>query len=185
MTITSSCRFPPVQTGVAPEPIRQILERVEVDAQVPLPLRVIANSELCIRPFVSFANTLRNRTSLPADVLECLVMRASLLAGATPSIEEHQEYALAAGLTQEQINAAIEGACGPPLTDEQQLGVALCDALHGGTIDDPLWQRLCGAWPRQTVLDAIFSVAYWGGMIPILFRGLGISTDAAADVAET
>jgi AhpD family alkylhydroperoxidase len=170
---------------MAPEPTRQILERIEADAQIPLPLRVIANSELCIRPFVSFANTLRNRTSLSADVLECMVMRASQLAGATPSIEEHQEYAAEAGLTREQIAAAIAGACGPPLTDEQQLGVALCDALHAGAIDEALWQRLSSAWPQQTLLDAIFSVAYWGGMIPVLFRGLGISTTSAEGVPAT
>jgi hypothetical protein len=175
-------RFPPLGAAQADGEIRTILQRLEATGEVPRGLRQLAHATNCFKPFVMMARALRTTSDLPADVQECMVLFLSADWGLPGALAEHRVFAATAGLSAEQMDAAERGVKDRPLTKGQQLGVELCQVLRADRrVSDKLWGAIVAEWGRAGAIDAVFSVAYWGGMIPLLLRGLDIEPGAPAD----
>ena len=161
---------------------RDILSALEGADQDLTILRLLANSPTLLRPMVAMANALMQRASLPAADREVVVLYISQRLENLYEWNEHVPLSAAAGITDEQRTAIRGGApIAPPMfTAGQQLGVGFADEiLDTGAVSDSTWDALCRQWNVESALDLLFSVAFWGGMVPIVIAGLGLTGSEA------
>jgi 4-carboxymuconolactone decarboxylase len=139
-------------------------------------IRLMANAPHAFRPFVLFSKALMREGFLPDEDREAIVLYLAVRNKVPYEWNEHLPMALAAGLTQEQIESlASESVDG--LSRNQQLAVEVAkEVADGFGIAPNTWRRACNVWGQEGAMDAMLSVAWWGGLVPTIVRALGIVT---------
>jgi AhpD family alkylhydroperoxidase len=96
-------RIPYPDPDAAPEPVREALAALP---QLNI-FRMIAHAESAFRPFLRFGMALLTQSMLDPRLRELVILRVAALSGARYEWIQHEQIALALGVTADQV-AAIE-----------------------------------------------------------------------------
>jgi len=162
--------------------VQRLMARFEARNNAPDIIREIANSERGFTVWVAAIDALMYRADLPAADREAVVLRLAALTRARYQWVQHEAIALGVGLSPEAIAALGDldhpvppsaGPGSPVLTASQWLAVAIADSVVGDDapgISDDTWAEARRTWGDDGAFDLLYSVAWWGGMVPLLIR---------------
>lgn len=169
-------RIPPIPPGTRPE-LAQQEQRILAERGRISPLyQVLLNSPPIAHGWEQMLSAVRNRNSLPADVRELVILRVAVLNRAPYEFDAHVPHALAAGATQEIVDAmqTVPLAADAPLTRAQQVAVRLADAMTREVeVSDALYEEVRALFGVQTQLDLVATVAAYN-MVSRLLAALRI-----------
>lgn len=169
-------RIPPIPPGTRPE-LAQQEQRILAERGRISPLyQVLLNSPPIAHGWEQMLSAVRNRNSLPADVRELVILRVAVLNRAPYEFDAHVPHALAAGATQEMVDAmqTVPLAADAPLTRAQQVAVRLADAMTREIeVSDALYEEVRALFGVQTQLDLVATVAAYN-MVSRLLAALRI-----------
>jgi hypothetical protein len=156
---------------------QRLLEKLEAQGLTNVITRLVANSSSGFRPFVLMASALMGRASLPAADREAVILDIAARSALEYEWFEHESIARRVGLTGEQIEALRSGdwTDASVFTGTQLLAMRITRALLDGQVPgDDLWEEAVTAWGQEGALELLLSVAWWGGYVPVVIRGLGL-----------
>lgn len=165
--------------------VQRTLEKLESQDLANLITRLMANSSTGFRPFVLMASALLGKATLPATDREAMILGIAARSQLAYEWHEHKPVALRAGLTNDQL-AMLDRADGSELASDlfspsQVLAIRLSSALMAGDeLSAADWESACAIWGTEVALELILSIAWWGGYVPIVIRGLGLRPDETA-----
>jgi 4-carboxymuconolactone decarboxylase len=155
-------RIPPIAPGTRPE-LAQQEERIRAARGRISPLyQVLLNSPPLADGWEQMLSAVRNRSSLPADVRELVILRVAVLNRAPYEFEAHVPHARAAGASEAQIAAMREVplAAAAPVTDAQRIAVQLADAMTREIeVPDALFDEVKARFGPQMQLDLVATIA--------------------------
>src|SRR2546425_4982922 len=99
-------RLPYVDPAPAPEPVRELLERLPVKLNV---FRMMAHAESDFRPLVGLSTAILGRQKLSAKLRELAILRVAALSPARYEWVQHVPIAQAMGATPPQVAALERG----------------------------------------------------------------------------
>jgi alkylhydroperoxidase family enzyme len=141
-------------------------------------VRLVANSPNVFRPFILFADALMTRATLPSDVREVVVMHLAARRQSNYEWKEHETISQRAGVTYEQL-AAIQSAryTADLFSEDQLLAVAIADELLAGAgLRSAAWINAIQHWQVEGALDLVFTVGWWGALVPLIIEALALDT---------
>ena len=157
--------------------VQRLMAKFEARDNAPDIVREIANSERAFSLWVAGIDALMYRAALPAPDREAVILRLAARARSGYAWRQHEVMAARAGLSPEAIDAiaALDGheRLAGVLTPAQRLAVAIADSVtvdDGDGISDEMWDRARRTWGDEGAFDLLSSVAWWGGLVPLLIR---------------
>lgn len=153
-------RIAPIPPGTRPE-LAELEARIAAQRGRVSPLyQVLLNSPSMAHGWEQLLTAVRNRSTLPADLRELIIIRVAVLNGATYEYEAHVPIALKAGATEEKIAALRKPKeIGPGLTDMEQALIALTDAMTTAIeVPAALYERVRGFLDERQVVDAMVTI---------------------------
>jgi 4-carboxymuconolactone decarboxylase len=176
--VKASPRLAPLTPDTADPEVARILEKLSAAGVNQLAvggLKVIGHAAAHFRAFIAMSDSLMSKSSVPADVRECMVVRMAIDRGIAYGVREHSEVAQTLGVSAEQLAAIAAAEWTAPLTDDQILGLRLWeDVRAGGDISDELWAEAEKRWGPKGCIDALFTIAFFGEMVMTILRGLRV-----------
>lgn len=119
-------RIEPVVPGTRPELAEQEARILAERGRISPLYQVLLNSPPIAHGWEQMLSAIRNRSSVPADVRELVILRVAVLNRAPYEFDAHVPHALAAGVDQASIDAVRH----VPLTDAAVLNAAQRSALR-------------------------------------------------------
>ena len=179
MMSTSHIRVPLVVPGTVPE-LAEVEARILSErGRVSLLYQVLLNSPSIASGWESMLTAVRNRTSVPADLREMIILRVAVLNEAAFEFEAHVPHALKAGFAQEKIDALRApdpaGALGAGFTHDELLLLALTDRMTRDVkVPSELMDRLNARFDPSAVVEVVVTVAAYN-MVSRFLVALNIS----------
>lgn len=174
----------PLRTAADTEgEVQRVLGKLEARGNDLGIVRAVANSPNGFRPFVLMGDALLAKGSLPARTRELVVLGLAAEGRNAYEWTEHRPVAERAGVTPEECAALRAGGLHaeiPTLSDDERLALAAAAELHAGATSDATFERMVAEWGRETAVELVFCVAWWGAFVPTIIEGLGLS-EAVAD----
>jgi AhpD family alkylhydroperoxidase len=153
-------RITPIVPGTRPELAE--IERAIRAARggIPTLYQVLLASPPVAEGWERLLTAIRQRTAVPPDLRELVILRIAVLNRAGYEFEAHVPHALAAGVTQEKI-AALRGRDAlNQLTPVERLVIELADAMTRDIeVPDALWERLRAQFDDQQLVELVATVA--------------------------
>lgn len=160
--------MPPAQL---PEDVEEFLSRRSA-AQVNL-YRALANAPDLVRAWRSFLWDLRDRCESPRSVRELVVLRCAARHASEYEWAHHAAMARSAGVSEEQIEAVVDGTDADCFAAGDKLALELTDAICDGGVSDDLAARAVGRFgPAVYVELALTASAYV--MVARVLDALGV-----------
>jgi len=156
---------------------QRVMGKLEATGQDLTILRLIANAPHSFRPYILLSDALLNRATLPAEVREIVILWMAQRRGVEYERLEHLPMAARAGLTEEQlVRLETDDVTADAFSDAARLAVDIAaHLLDGDGIPADLWSRATSSWGDDGALDLLFTVSWWGGFVPLLIEGLGLT----------
>ena len=179
MMSTSHIRVPLVKPGTVPE-LAEVEARILSErGRISLLYQVLLNSPSIASGWESMLTAVRNRTSVPADLREMIILRVAVLNEAAFEFEAHVPHALKAGLAQEKIDALRAsdpaGAFQGGFTQDELLLLALTDRMTRDVkVPGELMDRLNARFEPSAVVEVVATVAAYN-MVSRFLVALNIS----------
>ena len=156
-------RITPVTPGTRPE-LAAIEANISAErGRVSLLYQVLLNSPPLAQGWEQLLTAVRNRSSLPADLREMVILRVAVLNRAPYEFEAHVPHALKAGMSQEKIDALHDMAATAQveLFSEQECAVlALTDAMTRDIdVPDAVFESAKLCFNDQQMTDLVATVA--------------------------
>jgi alkylhydroperoxidase family enzyme len=179
MAEESDYRLPRRSSRDTEDRVQGILAKFEATSNDLTIMRMLANAPTAFRPFVLLSDALISHGTVPADVRETAILQCAVLTGSAYEWEQHVPLAAASGISADAIRAIRTGNIDQaPLTPEQQLAAQIADHLvRDGQLPDEPWREAVLVWGNRGAAELLLIVAIWGGLIPIVLRGLDLHTD--------
>lgn len=157
---------------------RRVLAKLEATGRDIELIRLVANWEAGLRPFVLMSDALLFRGTLDPVVREIVVLDIAARGGHRYEWDEHVSISERAGVSAAQ-RSALQVAS-DDLTrhaelfdDGQLLAVAFSrEIVERRTVDPDAWDRACEVLGRDAALELIFVVAWWAGFVPFVTDNL-------------
>jgi alkylhydroperoxidase family enzyme len=141
-------------------------------------LRAVAHSSGCYRNFLRLPDSLIRFSKLDGRYREILVMRLANVLDSEYEWELHVRYALAAGLTQAQLDALKRGDIDGGAFDEtERLIIEFTDQGLKQTISDELFAKVRDRIGDEGVVDLVLCLGWWAGLVPFVNAALDIHLD--------
>jgi AhpD family alkylhydroperoxidase len=126
---TDHIRVPLVIQGSRPE-LKEIEDRIlQERGRISLLYQVLLNSASIAQGWESMLTAVRNRTSVPADLRELMILRVAVLNKASFEFDAHIPHALKAGVTQEKIDDIKLETLSSRFSDEEKLILTMTDHM--------------------------------------------------------
>ncbi len=156
-------RISPVTPGTRPE-LAAIEAGIQAErGRVSLLYQVLLNSPPLAQGWEGLLTAVRNRSSLPADLREMIILRVAVLNRAPYEFEAHVPHALKAGLSQEKIDALrdlLSPAGLSALSDQERRVLALTDAMTRDIdVPDSVFDPVRPGFSEQQLIDLVATVA--------------------------
>ena len=156
-------RITPVTPGTRPE-LAAIEANISAErGRVSLLYQVLLNSPSLAQGWEQLLTAGRNRSSLPADLREMVILRVAVLNRAPYEFEAHVPHALKAGMSQGKIDALhdIATTSQVELFSEQERSVlALTDAMTRDIdVPDAVFESVKLRFNDQQMTDLVATVA--------------------------
>ena len=165
-------RVPPIEPGTQPA-LRDIEAAILAErGRVSLLYRVLLNSAPVAGAWEKLLTAVRHRSVVPADLRELAILRVAVLNRAAYEFDAHVPHALAAGLTQMQVDAvrrwpAVDAPCG--YTDDQALVLELADAMTRQIdVADALMARVQARFDARGTVELVVTLAAYNMVSRVL-----------------
>lgn len=153
-------RIAPIPPGTRPELTEQEARITAERGRVSPLYQVLLNSPPMAHGWEQMLSAVRNRSSLPADLRELAILRVAVLNRASYEFDAHVPHALAAGLSQAQVDAVRADAPGAPLLLPHLLVLELTDVMTRTIeVPDALYQRVAAQFGTQQQVDLLVTIA--------------------------
>ena len=161
--MSASLRIEPVTPGTRPE-LASIEAGITAErGRVSLLYQVLLNSPPLAQGWEQLLTAVRNRSSLPADLREMIILRVAVLNRAPYEFDAHVPHALTAGLSQEKIDA-LRDLTQTPASDlfsalERQV-LALTDTMTRDIdVPDTVFDPVKASFNEHQLTDLVATVA--------------------------
>ena len=164
-----------VEPGSRPE-LAEVEARILAERGRISPLyRVLLNSPPVVDGWERLLTAIRNRTLVPADLRELIILRVAVLNRAAFEFDAHVPHARQAGMSDEKIAAVRQPAIAPLFGAAERLVLELADAMTRD-IDVPaaLMDRLQARFDERLTVEIVATVAAYN-MVSRLLVALGVS----------
>jgi AhpD family alkylhydroperoxidase len=162
MTMNSSVRVPLVEPGTRPD-LSEIEAsiRAERGGEVALLYKVLLNSGPLASGWEKLLTAIRNRSSVPADLRELLILRIAVLNRASFEFEAHLPHARAAGVSDEKIDALQKSTLAKAIfTDTESLVLELCDRMTRDIeVPSEFMSRVTDIFDPKVVVELVAAIA--------------------------
>lgn len=155
-------RIAPIAPGTRPELAQQEDRILAARGRISSLYQVLLNSPPIADGWEQMLSAVRNRSSLPADVRELVILRVAVLNRAPYEFEAHVPHARAAGASEAQIEAMrqVPLAEAAPFSDGQRVAVQLADAMTRDIeVPDALYEQVKASFGTQMQLDLVATIA--------------------------
>jgi AhpD family alkylhydroperoxidase len=148
----------PVAPGTRPE-LGALEARIQgVRGRISPLYSVLLNSPLLAAGWEQLFTVIRQQTSVPARLRELVILRVAVLNGAGYEFEAHVPHALAAGMSQETIDALRKDAVA--LKGLESLVLQYTDAMTRDlVVPDALYAELDKAFDVKTLVELTATIA--------------------------
>lgn len=153
-------RVPPVEPGTRPELADIEAGILKERGRISLLYQVLLNSAPIAQGWEAMLTAVRNRTSVPADLRELIILRVAVLNEAPFEFDSHVPHAQRAGVPDDKIEAVRELALPGPFSPDEAQVLALTDAMTRDVrVPDALMQQLQRQYDAQTLVELVATVA--------------------------
>ena len=172
---TDHIRVPLVTPGTRPD-LADIESRIMTErGRISLLYQVLLNSGPIAAGWESMLTAVRNRTSVPADLREMVILRVAVLNDAAFEFDAHIPHALKAGCAQNKIDALREHTIGDLFTEEERLLLELTDRMTRDVkVPEELMARVSARRKPSEVVELVATVAAYN-MVSRFLVALNIS----------
>jgi AhpD family alkylhydroperoxidase len=173
--MSGGARVPLVEPGTRPE-LAEVEARIQAERGRISPLyRVLLNSPTVADGWERLLTAIRNRTLVPADLRELIILRVAVLNRAAFEFDAHVPHAQAAGVSEEKIAAVREPAIAPIFSEAERLVLELADAMTRDIeVPPPLMGRLQARFDHRLTVEIVATVAAYN-MVSRLLVALGVA----------
>jgi len=153
-------RVAPVQTGK-----RQELAAIEATiaaqrGRVSLLYQVLLNSPAIADGWEKMLTAVRNRTTLPADLRELVILRVAVINNAPFEFDAHAPIALAEGISAAKLEALREATPGPAFSELERAVLRLTDTMTRDVqVSDAVFEPLRAHFDEQGLVELVATVA--------------------------
>jgi len=153
-------RVPLVVAGTRPE-LKEIEERIlQERGRISLLYQVLLNSAPIAQGWEAMLTAVRNKSSVPADLRELMILRVAVLNKASFEFEAHIPHALKAGVPQEKIDALRSLTLSNLLTDEEKLVLQMTDHMTRDVeVPAELMAKVTHQYSAEKVVELVATVA--------------------------
>ena len=153
-------RLPYVDPATAPEPVRELLDRLPVKLNV---FRMMAHAETDFRPLVGLGSAILGRQKLSAKLRELAILRVAALSPARYEWVQHVPIAKASGATDAQVAALERGDVTADAFDTVERAVLrfTTEVLRDVRASDASFAELARHLSAQEIVELIVTVGYY------------------------
>ena len=154
-------RVPPVAPGMRPELAAIEAGIVAERGRVSLLYQVLLNSAPLAEGWEKLLTAVRNRSGVPADLREMIILRVAVCNRAPYEFAAHVPHARSAGVSEDKIEALRAGADLATHFDARERAVlALADAMTRSVqVDDATMAPITAQFDSRTVVEIVATVA--------------------------
>ena len=153
-------RVPLVVGGTRPE-LKEIEERILKErGRISLLFQVLLNSAPIAQGWEAMLTAVRNKSSVPADLRELMILRVAVLNKASFEFEAHIPHALKSGVPQEKIDALRSLTLSDLFTDEEKLLLQMTDHMTRDVeVPAELMAKVTHQYSAEKVVELVATVA--------------------------
>jgi AhpD family alkylhydroperoxidase len=156
----SDIRVPLIVPGTRPELAEIEAGILRERGGISLLYQVLLNSAPIAQGWEAMLTAVRNRSSVPADLRELMILRVAVLNGASFEFDAHVPHAQRAGVSEEKIYAVREPVLARCLTPAERLVLELTDAMTRSiVVPEALMQQLQLQYAPGELVDLVATVA--------------------------
>lgn len=154
-------RIAPIPPGTRPELAAQEAQILAERGRISPLYQVLLNSPPIAQGWEQMLSAVRNRNSLSAAVREIVILRVAVLNRAPYEFDAHVPHALAAGVSQAQIEALRRGPLANGVwSPAESVALRLTDAMTRDIeVPDALYAELRQHFDAQGQIDVVATVA--------------------------
>ncbi len=172
---TDHIRVPLVTPGTKPELAKIEAGILAERGRISLLYQVLLNSAPIAAGWEAMLTAVRNRTGVPADLREIVILRVAVLNEADFEFDAHVPHALKAGVAQETIDALRDAVPGEVFNEEERLLLELTDRMTRDVkVPEELMDRINARHDPQAVVEIVATIAAYN-MVSRFLVALNIS----------
>jgi len=174
MGTSNEIRIPLVQPGTRPE-LAEVEARILGErGRISLLYQVLLNSEPIASGWERMLTAVRNRTGVPADLRELIILRVAVLNVAPFEFDAHVPHAEKAGVPREKIEALRQPTLPAIYTPLELLVLELTDRMtRDVVVPDAVMDRLRDRFDAKGILELVATVAAYN-MVSRLLVALNV-----------
>ncbi len=160
--MTGCTRVPLVEPGTRPDLAEvEAAIRAERGGEIAVLYQALLNSPAIASGWEKMLTAVRNRTQVPADLRELMILRVAVLNRASFEFAAHAPHARRAGLSDEKIEAAKAWPAGADrFADDERLVLELTDRMTRDVdVPDALMERLRKRFDARGIVEVTATVA--------------------------
>lgn len=170
----SDIRVPLIVPGTRPELADIEAGILRERGRISLLYQVLLNSAPIAQGWEAMLTAVRNRSSVPADLRELMILRVAVLNRASFEFDAHVPHAQKAGVSEEKIHAVREPILAVCFTTAERLVLELTDAMTRSiVVPDALMQQLQSEYTPGELVDLVATVAAYN-MVSRLLVALNV-----------
>lgn len=160
MMAADTVRVPLVEPGTRPE-LKPVEDRIMLERGRISPLyRVLLNSAPIAQGWESMLTAVRNRTSVPADLRELIILRVAVLNRASFEFDAHIPHAQRAGVSQLKIDAVRQLELPSAFDETERLVLTLADHMTRDVeVPEAVMERVTQRYSPAEVVEIVATVA--------------------------
>jgi len=160
--MTTSVRVPLVEPGTRAELADiEASIRAERAGEIPVLYQALLNSPSITSGWEKMLTAVRNRTMVPVDLREIIILRVAVLNRAPYEFDAHAPLARKAGVPDCKIDAIHTWpSCSVEFSHDELLVLELTDAMtRDVSVPDALMARICKRFDAKGVVEVVATVA--------------------------
>jgi 4-carboxymuconolactone decarboxylase len=160
--MSASIRVPLVEPGSRPELAEiEAAIRAERGGEIAVLYQALLNSPAIASGWEKMLTAVRNRTQVPADMRELMILRVAVINRATFEFAAHAPHARSAGVSDEKIEAIRTWPAETDrFTDDERLVLELTDSMtRDVVVPDLLSERLRKRFDARGLVEVVATVA--------------------------
>jgi len=153
-------RIQPIEPGTRPQ-LAAIEAKIQSErGRVSLLYQVLLNSPAIAQGWEQLLTAVRNRSSLPADLREMVILRVAVLNRARYEFDAHVPHAQTAGMSDQKIAALRDAAISPMFSQQEQSVLQLTDVMTRDIdVADDLFAAVKHYFDDQQMIDLLVTIS--------------------------
>ena len=158
--MSENIRVPLVTPGTRSE-LADIERKIESErGAISVLYQALLNSAPLAAGWEAMLTAVRNRSSVPADLRELMILRVAVLNRATFEFAAHLPHAQQAGIAAEKLEAVRHEPIADVFSEDERLVLALTDAMTRDiVVPDAVFERLRQRFDARALVEAVATVA--------------------------